>query len=134
MLLNLLVNKVNKDSRGRILGRNPDKSLKSFPPCYSQSPLQLCLENSISSNSHNLLHISSNSHNFLSISTVQLLYAVKEKEGKPERKPYSLPYGLRNPYRNLSELSSLCPETLMELYDHEFGFRSMPLSCRTPGK
>ncbi len=24
---------------GRILGRNRDKSLKSFPPCYSQSPL-----------------------------------------------------------------------------------------------
>jgi hypothetical protein len=30
-------------SRGRILGRNPDKS-KSFPPCYSESSLQLCLE------------------------------------------------------------------------------------------
>ncbi len=30
--------------RGRILGRIPDKSRKSFPPCYSQSPLQLCLE------------------------------------------------------------------------------------------
>ncbi len=26
-------------SWGRILGRNWDKSLKSFPPCYSQSPL-----------------------------------------------------------------------------------------------
>ncbi len=26
-------------ARGRILGRNPDKS-KSFPPCYSQSPVQ----------------------------------------------------------------------------------------------
>ncbi len=26
-------------SRGRILGRNPDRSLKSFLPCYSQSPL-----------------------------------------------------------------------------------------------
>jgi hypothetical protein len=25
--------------RGRILGRIWDKSLKSFPPCYSQSPL-----------------------------------------------------------------------------------------------
>ncbi len=54
---------VNTDSRGRILGRNPDKSLKSFPPCFSQSPLQLCLEISICSNSHNLLHISSNSRN-----------------------------------------------------------------------
>jgi hypothetical protein len=42
-------------SRGRILGRNPGKNLRSFPPCYSQSPLQLCLEVSISSDSHNLL-------------------------------------------------------------------------------
>jgi hypothetical protein len=41
--------------RGRFLGRNPDKSLKSFPPCYSQSPLQLCLEIYISSYSRNLL-------------------------------------------------------------------------------
>jgi hypothetical protein len=29
------------------------------------------------------------------------LYTVKEKGGKPVRKPYLLPYGLRNPYRNL---------------------------------
>ncbi len=28
-----------KGSTGRILGRNWDKSLKSFPPCYSLSPL-----------------------------------------------------------------------------------------------
>jgi len=27
------------NNRGRILGRNWEKSLKSFPPCYSQSPL-----------------------------------------------------------------------------------------------
>jgi hypothetical protein len=38
----------------RILGRIPDKSLKSFPLCYSKSPLQLCLEISIFSNSRNL--------------------------------------------------------------------------------
>jgi hypothetical protein len=34
----------SSQSRDRILGLNPDKSLKSFPPCYSQSTLQLCLE------------------------------------------------------------------------------------------
>ena len=28
-----------QQARGQILGRNWDKSLKSFPPCYSQSPL-----------------------------------------------------------------------------------------------
>ncbi len=31
-----------------------------------------------------------------------LLYTVQEKGGKPDRKPHLLPYGLRNPYRNLS--------------------------------
>ncbi len=41
--------------RGRIPGRNPDKSLQSFPPCYSKSSLQLWLEISISSNSRNFL-------------------------------------------------------------------------------
>ncbi len=39
----------------RILGQKPDKSLKSFPSCYSQQLLQLCLEISIASNSRNLL-------------------------------------------------------------------------------
>ncbi len=42
-------------SRGRILGRNSDKSLKSFPPCYSESSLQLYLE-TFFSNSRNLFH------------------------------------------------------------------------------
>ncbi len=27
------------ESRGGILGGNPDRSLKSFPPCYSQTTL-----------------------------------------------------------------------------------------------
>jgi hypothetical protein len=40
----------------------------------------------------------------LSVSTVQMvLYTVKEKGGKPDRKPYPLLFGLRNQYR-------LCPE------------------------
>jgi len=30
-----------------------------------------------------------------------MLYTVKEKGGKPDRKPYPLLYGLRNPYGNL---------------------------------
>jgi len=37
----------------------------------------------------------------ISYSLYSLLYNVKEKGGKPDRKPYPLPYGLRNPYRNL---------------------------------
>jgi hypothetical protein len=42
----------------------------------------------------------------LKVSTVQLLYIVKEKRGKPDRKPYTLPYGLRNLYRNLQSENS----------------------------
>jgi hypothetical protein len=41
-----------------------------------------------------------------SISIVQLLYTVKEKGGKPDRKPYPLLYVLRNPYRNLTSENS----------------------------
>jgi hypothetical protein len=29
----------------------------------------------------------------LTVSTVQLLYTIKEKGGKPDRKPYPIPYG-----------------------------------------
>jgi hypothetical protein len=65
-------------------------------PCYSQSPLQLCLEISISSNSRNLLQ-------FLQI---QKLYTVKEKGGKTDRKPIPLPYGLRNLCGNLKSENS----------------------------
>ncbi len=67
------------------------KSLQSFPPYYSQSPLQLCIEISISSNSCNLLQF--------------LQFNVKEKRGnlKENQAP---PYGLRTPYRNLKSENS----------------------------
>jgi hypothetical protein len=29
------------------------------------------------------------------------MYTVKKKGGKPDRKPHTLSYGLRNPYRKL---------------------------------
>ncbi len=67
------------------------QNLQSFPSCYSQPSLQLCLEISISSNSRNLLHIKQLLTNFYR----SLLYTVKEKWGKPNRIPYLLvlPYG-----------------------------------------
>jgi hypothetical protein len=43
------------------------------------------------------------------VSTVQLLYnlyIVKEQRKKPVRKPHPLPFGLRNPYRNLKSENS----------------------------
>jgi hypothetical protein len=42
------------------------------------------------------------SYSFLS----ELLDTVKEKGGKPDRRPHPLPYGFKNPYRNLK-----CGET-----------------------
>jgi hypothetical protein len=80
-------------SEGLILERNPDKSLQSFPPCYSQSPVQFCLETYISSNSRKLLQFPVTVH-------------CKGEGGKSDRKPYHLPYGLRNPYRNLNSKNS----------------------------
>ncbi len=35
-----------------------------------------------------------------------LLYIVKKKGGKPDRKPYPLPFGFINPYRNLKSENS----------------------------
>ncbi len=40
------------------------------------------------------------------VSRVKYLYTVEEKGGKPERKPYPLSYGIRNPYRNLKSENS----------------------------
>jgi hypothetical protein len=49
----------------------------------------------------------------------------KEKEEKPDGKPHPLPYGLRNPFRNLKSENSqdYALEASMKLYVHEFGFR-----------
>jgi hypothetical protein len=70
------------------------QSLKSFPPCYSQSPLQLALR-------FLFLQTHATSYSFYSSS----MYTVREKGEKPE-KPYPLPYGLRNSCRNLKSENS----------------------------
>ena len=71
-----------------ILRRNSDKSLKSFPPCYSVTSTALpCV------------------FYFFKL-TQPLTVSVKEKGGKPDRKPYPLPYGLRNPCRNIKSENS----------------------------
>jgi hypothetical protein len=67
--------------------------------CYSQSPLQLCLD---ISTSYIFLQTHGTSYYFY----IKLLYTVKEKGGKPVRKPYPLLYVFRNPYRNLKPENS----------------------------
>jgi hypothetical protein len=52
------------------------------------------------------------------VSRVQLLYTVKKKGGKRDRKAHLLPYGLGQVW----ELSRLCPETSTKLNVHEFVF------------
>jgi hypothetical protein len=73
--------------------------------------MQLCLEIIISSK------------------LTQPLTVVKGERRKPDRKPYPLHYGLRNPYRNLKskESQDFAPEISKKLYFHEFGFRSPPV-------
>jgi hypothetical protein len=65
------------------------------------------------------------------------MYTEKEKGGKPDRKPYPLPYGLRNPYRNLKSENS---QDYAQIPQENFTFmnsfsvqcipkQSMPLKC-----
>ncbi len=81
-----------------MIKERPNFSTKSiqksedFPPCYSQSPTALPWD---------FLFFQTHA-----TSCVKLLYTVKEKGGKPDRKPYPLPYSLRNPYRNLKSEKS----------------------------
>ncbi len=102
-------------SRGPILGRNPDKSFKIFPPCYSQPPiLQLWLQISISSNSRNLLK-------FLQLSYFTLW---KEKNLIEHHtiKPYPLPYGLEtSSLRTLKIMPRNLNEIVRSLIRHLFG-------------
>ncbi len=70
-------------SGGQILGQSPDKSLKSFPPCYSQSPLQLCFK-IIFLLTHATSDVFLQTH--ATSYSDQLLYTVKEKGEKPDRK------------------------------------------------
>jgi len=85
---------LNMRTRGRIPGHNPDKNRKDFPPCYSQSPLQLCLR-----------FIFFKLTQPLTVSSI-IIYTVNEKGENPDIKPYPLLFGLRNPYRNLSSENS----------------------------
>jgi hypothetical protein len=85
------------------------KVLRVFLPCYSQSPPQLYLEISLT----------------YCIYTVKLLYTVKEKGGKHDRKPYPSPSlwfkkSIKKP--QVWKLSRLCPETSTKLYVHKFAF------------
>jgi hypothetical protein len=90
-----LSNKQKYITGGWILGQNPYKSLKRFLPCYSQSSLQYCLR-------FLFVQTHATSYSFYS----SLLYNVKKKWGKPDRKPHPLPYGLRNPKKNLKSENS----------------------------
>ncbi len=72
---------MGETSRGRILERNPDKSLKSFP---------LVIHSHLYSFAFDLYFLKLTQP--LTVSTVLVLYTVQEKGGKPDRKliPHSL--------------------------------------------
>jgi hypothetical protein len=52
--------------------------------------------------------------------TQPLTVSVKEKGGKPDRKPYPLSYGLGNPYL-ISGTLKIMPRNLNEIVRREFG-------------
>jgi hypothetical protein len=57
-----------------------DENLKSFPPCYSKTATYTALPSDL---------YFFKLEQPLTVSIVYLLYTVKEKGGKPDRKPYS---------------------------------------------
>ena len=98
--------------RGRIL----------FSPCYSQSPLLPTfgfLGPEISKADFKLTQPLTYFFKLmqpLTYYTVNLLYTVKGRGGKSDRKPYPLSYGLRNPYRTSSlRALKIMPRNLKEI-------------------
>jgi hypothetical protein len=67
------------------------------------------------------LHTHATSYSFYS----PVIVHCKGERRKPDGKPYPLPYGLGNPYRNLKFENSqdYAPVTSTKLYVHEFGFK-----------
>ncbi len=107
-----------EESWGRILGRNTDKCLKSFPPCYSQSPLQLWLKISISSNSRNLLQ-------FLVFSYCYCTLYRRKRENLIGNHTPSLWFKKSTQKPQVWEVPRICPETT-----HEFGFGTVQRPCQ----
>jgi hypothetical protein len=75
--------------------KNPDKSLISF---------LLAIQSLLYSFAVRFLFLQTHATSYSFCSA--LVYTIKEKVGKPERKPHPLPYGLRNPCRNLKSENS----------------------------
>ncbi len=94
----ILRTKRPSQNKGRILGRNPDKSHKSFPPCYSQSPLQ---STALPWDIYFFKLTQLLTYFYISVT----VHCQIERR-KTERNPYPLPYGLRNLYRNLKSADS----------------------------
>ncbi len=70
----------------------------------------------------------------LKVATVQLTVHCKGERRKTWYNHILLPYGLRNLYRNLWQLSRLCTETSTKLYVYEFGFWSLARSAFSQAK
>ncbi len=98
---------VQESVQSRILGRNPDKgpkSLKSF---------LLTIHSYLYSYALRFLFLQTHAASY---SFQSKGYTVKEKRGKPERKPYPPPpyLCLRNPYRNLKSTLKIMSRNLNE--------------------
>jgi len=109
-------------SRGRFLGGNPDKSLKGFPPCYSLSPPQLCLE---------IIYLQTHATSYSFYSSCCTLWRIRRKTWK---KTIPLSLWFKKSIPQVWELSSLCSETSMKLYVHEFCFSISAFSVRIHGR
>jgi hypothetical protein len=110
--------------RGRILEQNPDKSLQSFPPCYSKPPLSTALPWDLY-----FFKLTQPIAYFFKLKqplrvSVKFLYTVKERwENVVEN--LSIWFKTSIHKSQIWELSRIWPEkTSTKLYVHAFGFWS----------
>jgi hypothetical protein len=82
---------VNISSEAEFLDKIQTKVLRIFLFDAHSHPYSIALR---------FIFLQTHATSYYFYSSITVLYTVKKKGGKPNRKPHPLPYGLRNPYRN----------------------------------
>ncbi len=85
----------------KVLASWPNSWTKSRQKSYEFSSVLFTVTSTLYSFALRLIFLQTHATSFTFWSSITALYNIKEKGGQPDRKPYPLPYGLRNPYRNL---------------------------------
>ncbi len=96
---------------GRILGRNSDKSVWVFLLAIHSFALKFIFLQTHAT-SYVFLQTHATFYVFTSCYSSVTVHCKGKRSKKPDRQPYPLPYGLRNPYRKLERTLKIMPRNL----------------------